>query len=249
VNAECASSPSLVVEEVASAPSPTPVSRRLIRIQALLGFGSYSLFCLPYLRKIHGLERLDPAKRYLFASNHVSLLDTILLGALCWRSGCYPIKVLGDKHVWRASWIKRALSRHIGFLLDRSKLNPGRIKELTRFARTSAQFHLVVYPEGTRGDGVHVAPCQPGIYYIAQEAKVPIVPMFIANMQLVSTKSGRFHPIRGVRKIDVHFGCPIAPADYLDYSREDFSELIRQGIAAAAAGKPPAQFRKAVTAL
>jgi len=235
VNAECAPSPSLVVEDVA--PAPPPVSRRLVRIQALLGFGSYSLFCLPYLRKICGLERLDPGKRYLFASNHVSLLDTILLGALCWRSGCYPIKVLGDKHVWHASWIKRALSRHIGFLLDRNRLNPGRLKELTEFARSAAQFHLVVYPEGTRGDGVHVAPCQPGIYYIAQEAKIPIVPMFIANMQLVSTKSGRFHPIGGFRKIDVHFGPPIPPEDYLDYSREEFAALIRQSIAAAPSGQ------------
>src|SRR5690242_15743510 len=181
--------------------------------------GSYAAFCLPYLRKTYGLERLDPHKRYLFASNHVSLLDTILLGALCWRSGCYPIKVLGDRHVWHASWIKRTLSRHIGFLLDRSRLNPGRMKELARFAHYSSQFHLVVYPEGTRGDGVQIGQCQPGIYYIAQEAKIPIVPMFIANMQMVSTKASGFHPIGGLRKIDVHFGPPIAPANYLEYSR------------------------------
>ena len=241
MNAECAQT-SLRIAEIAVSKIP----RKLMMIQALLGLGAYTFFCLPYTRKIAGLDRLDPNRRYLFACNHVSLLDTILLGGLCWRSGNYPILVLGDKHVWNASWMKRALSKHIGFLLDRSRLNPGRIEELTQFGRSAAQFNLVVYPEGTRGDGVHVLPCQPGIYYIAQEARVPIVPMFIANMQRVSTKTGGFHPIGGLRKIDVRFGEPIAPELYLEYSREEFCEFIRQSVAAAAPGQPAARLSPAL---
>ncbi len=233
MNAECAPS-ALAVSEIA----PPRVPRSLILVQALLGLGTYAFFCLPYLRRVCGLERLDAGKRYLFACNHVSLLDTILLGGLAWRSGNYPIKVLGDKHVWHASWIKRVLSSHIGFLLDRSRLNPGRIKELKAFGRSAAHFNLVVYPEGTRGDGRSIAPCQPGIYYIAQEAKVSIVPMFIANMQQVSTKGGRFHAIGGLRKIVVHFGKPIPPEDYLGYSRDEFCEFIRQSIQAAPSRRP-----------
>lgn len=225
MNVECASTTLPVGETV-----PARVPRGLMFIQALLGIGTYTFFCLPYTRKIYGLDRLDPTKRYLFACNHVSLLDTILLGGLAWRSGNYPILVLGDKHVWHASWIKRALSKHIGFLLDRSRLNPGRMKELAAFGRSAAHFNLVVYPEGTRGDGVDVAPCQSGIYHIAQEAKVPIVPMFIANMQRVSTKHGRFHPLAGLRQVSVHFGMPISPKEYLAYSREEFPDFIRQSI-------------------
>ena len=85
------------------------------------------------------------------------------------------------------------MSSRIGFLLDRGKLNPNRIAELQRFGRAGKEFHLVVFPEGTRGDGVNVLPCQPGIHYIAQEARLPLVPVFFENMQLVSTKTGRFH--------------------------------------------------------
>src|SRR5205085_7283277 len=123
------------------------VTRRLVLTQSLLGLGAHLLLGLPYLRRTHGAQRLRADRRYLFVCNHVSLLDTILLGGLCWRSGNYPILVLGDKHVWKTSWIKRVLSRHIGFLLDRSRLNPGRIEELTRFAHRAGQFNLVVYPE------------------------------------------------------------------------------------------------------
>src|SRR4051812_26939609 len=98
-------------------------SRRLVFTQTLLGLFAYLLLAVPYLRRTNGVGRLDPRKRYLFVANHVSLLDTILLGALCWRSGCYPIKVLGDQSVWHASWIKKLLSRPIGFLLKRDRFN------------------------------------------------------------------------------------------------------------------------------
>ena len=216
------------------------VTRRLVYVQSLLGLGAYAFLALPYLRRAHGLDRLKQYQRYLLVCNHVSLLDTILLGALCWRSGCYPILVLGDKHVWQASWVRRALSGPIGFLLERGKLNPNRIQELQAFGRASKEFNLIVFPEGTRGDGVQVAPCQPGIYVIAQEARVPIVPVFIENMQLVSTKTGRFHPFAGLRKVEVFFGEAMAPEAYLKLPRDEFLELVRRRIASAQPMQPVA---------
>lgn len=207
-------------------------------IQSLLGVGACLGIVLPYLRRAPGLESLRRDRRYLFVSNHVSLLDTILLGGLLWRRGFYPILVLGDKNVWHDSWIKRVLSSRIGFLLERGKLNRSRIRELQAFGRATSEFHLIVFPEGTRGDGIHVAPCQPGLYFIAQEAGVPIVPLFICNMQLVSTKTGRFHPFAGWRKVEVHFGEPIAPENYLSLAREEFTEFVRQRIAALGPTRP-----------
>src|SRR5262245_27863018 len=156
---------------------PRRATWKLVFLQALMGVGVWLLLVLPYVRRVHPLGRLHPGKRYLFVCNHVSLLDTIFLGGLCWRSGCYPILVLGDKTVWHTSWIKRLLSGPIGFLLERGRFSPARIRELQVFGRASAQFHLVVFPEGTRGDGVQVGSCQPGLYYIAQQAQVPIVPV------------------------------------------------------------------------
>lgn len=199
-------------------------------IQWWLGFGATLFLALPYLRRTRGMERLDPQQRYLFVSNHVSLLDTILLGALCWGANCYPIIVLGDKSVWHTSWLKKLLSSKIGFLLERGKHNPNRINELQEFGRAGNEFHLVVFPEGTRGDGVNVATCQPGIFHISQEARLPIVPIFIENMQLISTKTGKFHPFAGWRKVEVHFGEAIAPEKYLAMPREEFTEFVREKI-------------------
>jgi 1-acyl-sn-glycerol-3-phosphate acyltransferase len=208
------------------------VSDSLRFVQATFGFLSYLVLGVPYLRRVHGLEKLDPQKQYLLVCNHVSLLDTLLLGGLFWYSGVYPILVLGDKNVWEDSWLRRTLSHPIGFLLDRGKLNPGRIRELQKYGRHIDKLNLVVFPEGTRGNGVDVAECQPGIYYVAQEARAPIVPVFIENMHLVSTKTGKFHLISGLRKVEVYYGEPIPPEKYLSLSREEFREFVREKIRA-----------------
>ncbi len=214
-----------------------PVQPRVTRgvkfIQCLLGLGLYLFFVLPFLRRAHGLKRLRPDQRHLFVANHVSLLDTLVLGGLAWRSGCYPILVLGDKNIWHASWIRKFLTNRTALLLERGKLNPSRIRDLQAFGRAGRGFQLIVFPEGTRGDGVNVAECQPGIYFIAQAAQIPLVPIFIENMQRVSTKTGRFHPIAGLRQVEVHFGEPIAPETYLPMPREEFLEFVRRSIALA----------------
>lgn len=220
-------------DETDSLPPARRVTRGLKFIQWWLGLGATLFLALPYLRRTHGMQRLDPQQRYLFVCNHVSLLDTILLGALCWQANCYPILVLGDKSVWHANWFKKLLSSKIGFLLDRSKMNPHRLDELQEFGRSGREFHLVVFPEGTRGDGVTVKACQPGIFHIAQSARLPLVPMFITNMQLISTKTGPVHPLAGWRKVEVHFGSPIPPEEFLNLPREEFVEFVRTKIAAA----------------
>lgn len=207
-------------------------SRRLVGIQGALGFFANLLIAVPYLRAVHGLERLNPQQRYLFVSNHVSLLDTVLLGALFWRSDCYPILVLGDRKVWHASAFHKLLSSPIGFLLDRRKMNCCRIRDLKTFGRSARNFNLVVFPEGTRGNGVDVAECQPGIFYAAQEARVPMVPVFIENMQMVSSKEGRFRPMGGLRKVEVHFGEPLQPEHYLGLEREELTAFVRQKLTA-----------------
>ena len=216
-----------------ASPKPPIISRDLVLTQFILGLLMQFLMALPFLRRTHGMHHLRRGQTHLIVINHVSLLDTLLLSSLCWRSGCYPILVLGDKGVWQASWIRQFLSKRTGFLLERGKLNPNRIAELEEFGRSGKYFQLIVFPEGTRGDGVNVAVCQPGIYHIAKASHLPIIPVFIENMQLVSTKTGGFHPFRGWRKVEVHFGAPIPAEHYLHLPREDFTEFVRHKIAAA----------------
>lgn len=218
------------------ASKPVWPARKAKPWQLLIGVIFRLILVLPYVRRIHGREKLDPKRRYLFVCNHVSLLDTLLFtGILANRPAHCCMLVLGDKKAWSDSLIRCALAAPYGFLLERGKWSPGRLRELQTFAQQSDKFNLLVFPEGTRGNGVDVAPCQPGIFYIAREARIPIVPVFIENMQLVSTKTGGFHLISGLRKVEVHFGEAIIPENYLSLERDEFTEFIRQKILAAGA--------------
>lgn len=68
------------------------------------------------------------------------------------------------------------MSHRTTFLLERRKLNPNRMSELEQFGPRGSGISAYRFPEGTRGDGVNVAECQLGIYFIAQVAQLPIVP-------------------------------------------------------------------------
>lgn len=214
-----------------NAVEPRRADRSTRLVQGLLGLLSYFLFVLPYTRKVHGLGAVAPGRR-VFVANHVSLLDTILVGGIFWSRGRLPIMVLGDRGVWHGSAVRRALSARVGFLVDRSRPTKERIGELRRFGASLQDFNLLVFPEGTRGDGVQVGPCQPGLYYIAREARAPIVPIFIEDMQRVSSKHGRFRPLRGLRRIQVRFGPEIPAEHHLSLRRDDFLRHVRERIQA-----------------
>jgi 1-acyl-sn-glycerol-3-phosphate acyltransferase len=194
-------------------------------VQQGLGLLCYLFIVLPFCRRVHG--KLPPkSERSLFIMNHVSLLDTLMLGGVLWSRRTLPFIVLGDQATWSKSALLKCLSWKVGYLLDREAVTKERIAQLKAFGRAKEGFHLAIFPEGTRGNGVELNPFQPGVYFIAKEARAPIVPVFIKNMQQISTKGGRVYPIRGFRKVELFFGERIDPSEYQELRREEFMELI-----------------------
>ena len=70
------------------------------------------------------------------------------------------------------------------------------------------------------------------LHFLTPGLTTPIVPVFITNMQKLSTKHGRVHPLAALRKLEVTFGAPVLPERYLAMSRDEFTELIREQIVA-----------------
>lgn len=200
-------------------------------VQHTLWVFTWLFVVLPYRRAARGVPACD-GRRLLFVSNHVSLLDTPMLAAHLHAH--VPLLVLGDAGTWRRNRVRRLLSARIGFLIDRDRQTKDLVRRLREFGACGSRYTLIVFPEGHRGDGVHVQECLPGIYHVARAAKLPMVPVFIENMQLVSSKHGRFRPIRGLRKVVLHFGDEIAPEDYLGLPRAEFCRLVQTRIQALA---------------
>ena len=207
---------------------PQPI-RGHLAVQLVLGLCCYLFFVLPYARRIRVLGRLSREHR-LFVCNHVSLLDTILLGGVFWSRARLPILVLGDSRVWQGSGLKRLLSSRVGFLIERRKTDRSLVGQLGSYGASHANFNLILFPEGTRGDGLTVRECQPGVYTVARAARVPIVPVYISGMQQVSTKTSPFRMLRGLRQVELEFGPEIAPEEYLELEREAFRARVRDAL-------------------
>jgi len=197
--------------------------------QLVLGLLCLVSFRWSYVRRVVGGEVMRGGRK-IYVANHVSLLDTPLLGSVLWSAGRTPILVLGDRGVWQQGRLRRLLSARVGFLIDREGATRQRLRELSAFGKSSAEFDLIVFPEGTRGDGKRVLPCQTGIYFVARAAKVPIVPVFIDGMAKLSSKHGGVHPLRALRSIDLYFGQEMSPEEYAAMSRDELAEAVRQRI-------------------
>src|SRR5262249_36242370 len=86
---------------------------------------------------------------------------------------------------------------------------------------------MVLFPEGTRGDGRFLLPFKKGGFYLAKASGVPIVPVGIRG-------SARILPRRGflVRSgiIDVRIGAPILPDTIEAASSPDLIERVRKEV-------------------
>ncbi len=83
---------------------------------------------------------------------------------------------------------------------------------------------LLVHPEGTRGDGVHMNPINKGVAMLAKRTGAPVVPVGIVGSHIVMPrgKKGRRH------RIKVIFGKPFTFAEVGD--KDAFSKTLAERI-------------------
>jgi 1-acyl-sn-glycerol-3-phosphate acyltransferase len=84
---------------------------------------------------------------------------------------------------------------------------------------------VLIFPSGTRGTGA--SGFKKGFAYIAVDAQVPVVPMYLHGLDQVMPK-GSFLPLPG--GVVIGIGPPIPPGD-------DYNELVRKAEAGVAAAR------------
>lgn len=166
---------------------------------------------------------LDPARRYIFLSNHVSNLDPpVLMPMLPGRSSVF---------------LKRSLMKIpvLGYGMRLGDFIPvdrdGRVES----ARESVQFaarvlasglHVLSFVEGTRSRDGRLQPFKKGPFYLAKETGAPVVPVSIWGTESMMRKgSVRLYP--GTAHIVFH--TPIESNDYA--TRDELLNAVRQAIA------------------
>jgi 1-acyl-sn-glycerol-3-phosphate acyltransferase len=171
--------------------------------------------------QIVGLEKIDPARTYIFMSNHISNLDPPITLPLIPRRTSVMVK----KELFKVPLLRQVML--IGSLVpvDRGNRDAG-ISAVRDAVKAIGQgLNMTIYVEGHRSFDGKLLPFKKGPFYLAAECKVPVVPITISGTEEVMPKA-RF----GIRPglVTVKFHDPIEPADF--GSREDLIAKVRAAI-------------------
>lgn len=167
---------------------------------------------------VRGRERLDPAQAYVFAANHQSNLDPPLVFAYVGPD----VGALAKKELTRIPIIKQGFPLVHVVPIDRR--NREAALESTRLGAEELRKgnSLMAFPEGTRTVDGRVKEFKKGVFFMALEAGVPIVPTVINDTRLVMRK-GEKRVLPG----DVHIEL-LPPISTIGYSAANIEALIEK---------------------
>lgn len=183
-----------------------------------------------------GLDRLDPARTYIFMSNHTSNIDPPLLMPLIPRR----TSVMAKKELFSYPLLGKTMRLGSLVPVDRGNRDAG-ISAVRAASEVIRQgINMTIYVEGKRSFDGKLLPFKKGPFYLAEETGVPVVPVTIVGTHYVMPK-GRFSIKPG--DVTLIFHDPIEPRDF--GSREQLMETVRRVIDG---GLPPEyqQTRQAV---
>ncbi len=166
--------------------------------------------------------KLDPAKRYIFLSNHVSNLDPpVLLPLIPGRASVF---------------IKRSLMKLpvIGYAMKLGDYIPvdrdGRVESAKESVTRAVQvlkkgLHIMSFVEGTRSRDGRLQPFKKGPFYLAKETGAPVVPVSIRGTESMM-KKGSLKIYPGTAHVTFHE--PLDPNGFA--TREELMAAVRGAI-------------------
>jgi len=173
---------------------------------------------------VKGLEHLDRSRQYVFMSNHRSAADIIALG-IALRD--FQLRFVAKKELLKVpvfGWGLRALGN---IIIDRSN----QVQAVRSYAvagqRIRRGISVMVFPEGTRGEGAELLPFKKGGFVLAIETGTPIAPMIVVNTEAVlAKKSWKIES----GEVEVRIGRPIETAGVPVKERNRVVATVRQSM-------------------
>jgi len=167
---------------------------------------------------VTGLEHLDRDQAYVFIANHQSNLDPPLLFAYLG----YNVGAIAKIELSRIPIMKQGFPLAHVVPIDRSNRERA-VESAKRGADELRRGHsLMAFPEGTRTVDGRVKDFKKGVFYMAIEAGVPIVPVVVNDTRLVMRK-GVKRAVPGAVYLEV-----LPPISARGYAMENVEELIKR---------------------
>ena len=193
-------------------------------------------------RRISGVrvswdETVPFDRQCIYFANHTSHLDAVVVWAGLPGNVRPWVQPLAAKEYWEGSRLRRYLSSKVFRAVLVSRTPPGREPSapaardlIDRIAEAMGERgSLIVFPEGTRGDGADVMPFKSGLYYLAlRKPEASLIPSYLENLNRVLPK-GELLPVPFLSSL--RFGAPLrvepgeSKKDFLDRAQGALRKL------------------------
>lgn len=193
--------------------------RLLYRVSMWVAFSGVRLAGVKV--KTVGLDKLDPARAYIFMSNHVSNLDPPIMLPLIPRR----TSVMARHGLFNYPLLGRAMRMGDLVPVDRGDRSAGIAAVRSAVEVIRKGINMTIYIEGKRSFDGKLLPFKKGPFYLAEECQVPVVPVTINGTRDAMPK-GRLAINPGI--VEVIFHDAIEPKDF--GGREALMTKVREAI-------------------
>ena len=175
--------------------------------------------------RVSGLEHLDPSCSYVVAANHQSIYDIPIVFA----SLPLQLRIVAKDSLGRIPFLGWHLRRTGHLLLDRTNPGAGVLKRMAQLVGGARS--LIVFPEGTRSVGGRVGRFKGGIFLLAIDSTLPVLPISIARSRFVM-KKGRLMVCPAEVTLTVHepMATTAIPREQARELAERVRDVVRRGL-------------------
>ena len=171
--------------------------------------------------ELHGLDKIDFGKSYVFAGNHQSHIDVVSVFSIL----PLTVRYIAKKELFRIPLFGWAMAASGTIKVDRSNREKS-IKSIEQAGESIRNgVSVILFPEGTRSDDGEIHAFKKGAFVLATKSGVPVVPISISGTRKILEK----HSLKlksGIVKIVI--SDPIESSNYKLEEREKFANDVRQ---------------------
>jgi len=167
------------------------------RFYRLCWWLAYALGGLLFRVRSEGRHHIPPDGGVVFAGNHCSYVDPVLIGVAAGRQLWYVTK----REVFSVPLLGALLGALHAMPIDRSRGDRAALAKLER--QLKAGRAVLMFPEGTRNKTGRFLRPKSGVGMAAYRAAVPVVPVYISGTVNV------WATITGRDRVTIRFGAPM----------------------------------------